>query len=70
MNWQGNEGRWSNWANEQGMTSGADRDSAIKYSLAEIGRERRGGYGWYTDRPRSLRETDYPRWAAKWLPNR
>jgi PelA/Pel-15E family pectate lyase len=44
----------------------SDRDSVIKYSLAEIGRERRGGYGWYTDRPRRLLEVDYPRWARKW----
>lgn len=43
------------------------RDSVIKYSMAEIERERRRGYGWYSDRPRALLETEYPRWAAKWL---
>jgi PelA/Pel-15E family pectate lyase len=43
------------------------RDAVIKYTMAEIERERRGGYGWYSDRPRALLETDYPRWAATWL---
>lgn len=45
----------------------ADRDAVIKYSLAEIGRERRGGYGWYTSAPDTLFRGDYPRWATKWL---
>ncbi len=43
------------------------RDAVIKYSMAEIERERRRGYGWYSDRPRALLETEYPRWAAKWV---
>lgn len=45
----------------------SDRDAVIKYSLSEIGRERRGGYGWYTGGPETLLKVDYPRWAAKWL---
>ncbi|MDO8539346.1 MAG: pectate lyase [Opitutaceae bacterium] len=45
----------------------AGRDAVIKYSMAEIERERRGGYGWYTERPRALLEQDYPRWAQRHL---
>lgn len=45
----------------------SDRDAVIKYSLAEIGRERRGGYGWYTERPRQLLEVDYLKWSARWV---
>lgn len=45
----------------------AGRDAVIKYSLAEIERERRAGYGYYTERPRDLLEREYPRWAARWV---
>lgn len=45
----------------------AGRDAVIKYEMAQIERERRGGYGWYSERPRELLEKDYPRWAAKWV---
>lgn len=38
------------------------RDAIPKYRLADIEQERRAGYAWYTDRPRSLLERDYPRW--------
>ncbi|MDR2916372.1 MAG: pectate lyase, partial [Tannerella sp.] len=34
-----------------------DRDGIKRYSMAEIGYERRNGYGWYTDRPSSLINT-------------
>lgn len=34
-----------------------DRDGIKKYSLAEIGHERRVGYGWYTTKPLQLFST-------------
>ncbi|MGD9646887.1 MAG: pectate lyase, partial [Pirellulales bacterium] len=40
----------------------ADRDGEARYDLAEIGYERRNGYGWYTERPREMLQMDYPRW--------
>lgn len=43
----------------------AGRDGVVKYSLAEIERERRGGYGWYSERARDLLEKEYPRWRAR-----
>lgn len=42
------------------------RDAVIRYDVAEIERERRGGYGWYSERARDLLAKDYPRWKAKW----
>jgi len=42
-----------------------DRDGIKKNSLAEIGYERRNGYGWYTDTPAKLLKL-YPEWATKW----
>lgn len=45
----------------------AGRDAVIKYEMAQIERERRGGYGWYTERPQQLLAEEYPRWAAKWV---
>lgn len=41
------------------------RDSAVKYSMAEIEYERRNGYRWYVDRPAKLIDTDYPEWLRK-----
>lgn len=41
------------------------RDGVIRYALAEIEPERRGGYRWYGDEPAALLEKDYPRWRAK-----
>jgi len=38
------------------------RDSVIRYALAEVEPERRGGYKWYVDEPAKLLERDYPRW--------
>jgi PelA/Pel-15E family pectate lyase len=43
-----------------------DRDSKIVYSLAEIGRERRDGYGWYTYDPQKVLDK-YPAWEKKWV---
>lgn len=42
-----------------------DRDGIKKYSLAEIGFERRNNYGWYTDAPAKLLAA-YPDWAKQW----
>ncbi len=43
-----------------------DRDSKIVYSLDEITRERRSGYGWYVYTPMQVIE-NYPAWKAKWV---
>jgi PelA/Pel-15E family pectate lyase len=42
-----------------------DRDSVVRYSLAEIGRERRGGYAWYGNWAENLVKREYPAWRAK-----
>ncbi len=41
------------------------RDTIIRYSLAEVEPERRGGYNWFTDEPAKLLARDYPRWRKK-----
>ena len=41
------------------------RDSIIKYDVSEIEAERRNGYAWYVEGPRSLLHDDYPRWKDK-----
>ena len=41
------------------------RDTVVRYSLAEVERERRGGYRWYLDEPAQLLSRDYPRWKQK-----
>jgi len=38
------------------------RDSIIKYDVTQIEAERRNGYAWYVESPRSLLENDYPKW--------
>ncbi len=38
------------------------RDTVIRYNLAEVERERRGGYRWYLDEPAKLLAKDYPKW--------
>lgn len=43
-----------------------DRDGIAKSTLAEIGYERRNGYGWYTDTPSKILK-NYPKWHAKWV---
>ncbi|MES2575704.1 MAG: pectate lyase [Bacteroidota bacterium] len=44
-----------------------DRDSMYLYSLADVGRERRVGYAWYTYNPdKTLKR--YPEWQKKWAP--
>ena len=42
-----------------------DRDSVVRYSLSEIGQERRGGYDYYGSWAAKLLADDYPRWREK-----
>lgn len=42
-----------------------NRDSKVVYSLAEVERERRSGYGWYTYNPQQVINR-YPEWVKKW----
>ncbi|KAA5827975.1 pectate lyase [Algibacter amylolyticus] len=42
-----------------------DRDGIKKATLAEIGEERRNGYGWYTNQPSKVLEK-YPEWKLKY----
>jgi PelA/Pel-15E family pectate lyase len=43
----------------------ADRDGKPKYSLAELGYERRNGYAWLGTWPQALLEKEYPAWMMK-----
>ncbi len=42
-----------------------NRDSKVVYSLAEVDRERRDGYGWYTYAPQEVLNK-YPEWQQQW----
>lgn len=42
-----------------------DRDGVKKYSLAEIGQERRIGYSWYSNQPKEVLKK-YPKWSRKY----
>ncbi|NPD91081.1 pectate lyase [Prevotella sp. PMUR] len=42
-----------------------DRDGVPRRTLAEIGRERRGGYGWYSNSPAYL-YPEYEKWKKKY----
>src|SRR5215210_5448388 len=42
----------------------SDRDGVVKYSIDEIGDERRKGYAWLGNWPAKLLEEDYPKWKA------
>ena len=44
-----------------------NRDSKVVYSLAEVARERRDGYGWYNYEPQKVLKK-YPAWQKKWAP--
>ncbi|MFY9152198.1 MAG: pectate lyase [Prolixibacteraceae bacterium] len=46
-----------------------DRNSKYLYSLAEVSRERRSGYGWYTYAPQEVLDK-YPAWQKKWAPEK
>ncbi len=43
----------------------ADRDGVMKYTLAEIGHERRNGYAWYGTWPQRLLDAEYPAWKKR-----
>lgn len=43
-----------------------NRDSKIVYTLAEVARERRDGYAWYTYEPQKVLDK-YPAWKEKWV---
>ena len=43
-----------------------NRERKIVYSLAEVARERRDGYGWYTYDPQKIINS-YPAWKKKWV---
>jgi PelA/Pel-15E family pectate lyase len=43
-----------------------NRDSKLVYTLAEVLRERRDGYGWYTYEPQKILNR-YPAWKKKWV---
>lgn len=46
----------------------SDRDSKFLYSLADVSRERRVGYAWYTYSPASAIKM-YKTWQKKWAPD-
>jgi PelA/Pel-15E family pectate lyase len=46
-----------------------NRDSKVVYSLAEVERERRDGYGWYTYEPQKIIDR-YAAWQKKWSPKK
>jgi PelA/Pel-15E family pectate lyase len=46
-----------------------DRNSKFLYSLAEVSRERRVGYGWYTYAPQEVLNK-YEKWQKKWVPEK
>jgi hypothetical protein len=43
----------------------ANRDGNKVYSLAEVERERRTGYGWYSGAPNALLQNDFPSWQSR-----
>ena len=57
------------WARFYDLDTGkpyfCDRDGIKKNTLAEIGYERRNGYGWYTSTPSKVLKK-YPDWKEKW----
>lgn len=42
-----------------------DRDGIKKYSLMDIGQERRVGYRWYSQNPKQVLK-EFPKWNKKW----
>ena len=44
-----------------------DRNSKFLYSLADVSRERRVGYSWYTYAPQEILD-NYTTWQKKWIP--
>lgn len=57
---------WARFMNlEDNTPFFCDRDGIKKATLAEIGAERRNGYGWYTDQPKEVLKK-YSKWKAKY----
>jgi hypothetical protein len=48
----------------------AGTDSKVKYSLAEVSREKRTGYSYGGDYASLLLARDYPAWQKKWAPGK
>jgi len=46
----------------------SNRKSELLYSMAEVDRERRSGYSWYTYNPQTVLDK-YPAWQQKWAPD-
>jgi PelA/Pel-15E family pectate lyase len=46
-----------------------DRNGKFLYSMAEVSRERRSGYGWYTYAPQEVLDK-YPEWQKKFAPEK
>lgn len=46
-----------------------DRNSKLLYSMAQVSRERRSGYGWYTYAPQEVLDK-YSEWQKKWAPDK
>ena len=46
-----------------------NRDSKVVYSLAEVDRERRDGYAWYTYEPQKALNA-YPKWQQQYAPGK
>jgi len=46
-----------------------NRDSKVVYTLAEVQRERRDGYSWYTYEPQKVLNK-YPAWRKQWAPGK
>jgi len=45
------------------------RNSKPVYALADVERDRRDGYGWYTYEPQKILD-EYPAWQKKWAPEK
>jgi len=57
---------WARFMNlEDNTPFFCDRDGIKKATLAEIGAERRNGYGWYTNQPKEVLKK-YSKWKAKY----
>jgi len=46
-----------------------NRDGQVVYSLSQVERERRDGYGWYVYDPQNVLN-EYPAWQKKYAPNK
>jgi len=47
----------------------SNRQSQLLYSMAEVDRERRSGYTWYTYEPQKVLDA-YSAWEKKWMPGK